>query len=204
MISISDNTASDTLIRVLGQDIMAETVRLSGHSRPHLLAPMLMTQQNTAFKMPANDDLRIAFENGNELQQAEIITNNMDRLSLAAIDFGVITANPRYIDTIEWFASNDDVASLFAYLDSYASSEARAIMAINPGIGEGAAKQWQYLGYKGGSEPGVLSMNFLAMRKNGEKFVVSAQWNDTENSLQESRFITLVTRLMDLLSRQNP
>ena len=75
-------------------------------------------------------------------------------------------------------------------------------MAINPGIGQDAARKWDYLGYKGGSEPGVLSYNFLLRSKTGKEYAVSVNWNNEEQSLQESELLALTTRLINLLAEQ--
>src|SRR3546814_8747417 len=59
------------------------------------------------------------------------------------------------------------------------SEQALAAMAINNGVGPVAAADWSYLGYKGGSENGVLSMSLLGQRKSdGKWFVVTASWNN--------------------------
>ena len=83
-----------------------------------------------------------------------------------------------------------------------APHETRNLLAINPGIGPDAAGKWSYFGYKGGSEPGVLSYNFLLRSKTDKNYSVSVNWNNGEDSLQESELLALTTRLVNLLSEQ--
>ena len=58
MISISDNTATDTLMRLLGREAIAAEVVASGHSAPSRMLPMLTTIE--AFALKAGDPARAA------------------------------------------------------------------------------------------------------------------------------------------------
>ena len=74
------------------------------------------------------------------------------------------------------------------------------ILAINPGIGAGLAKRFAYVGYKGGSEPGVISMTALLRDSAGKARVVSASWNNPAAAVDELAFVALVSRAVELLS----
>jgi hypothetical protein len=75
---------------------------------------------------------------------------------------------PRDIDTLEWFASAADVCRAFAALaakaDVPAAAPALRALALNPGVSidRGA---FTYVGFKGGSEPGVLTTSWLLRRR---------------------------------------
>lgn len=200
MISISDNSATDTLIAALGQKRLAAIVRASGHANPDDLLPLLTTQAVTGLKMPANAGLRDRFLAAGEKAQADILAQSGDALRLPKLDLSVYTGGPNQIDTIEWFASPADVARLLAMLDRDADPVTRAILKINPGIPPVNAGRWPYLGYKGGSEPGVMTMNFLARSKAGERYTIAAVVNDTATDVDQTGFIQLMTRLLDLLA----
>ena len=204
MISVSDNSATDTLIRVLGQDRLAEAVRTSGHSHPRDMLPLLMTQQVSALKMSARGDVRTAFLAATEDRQAAIIRDNAKRLTLADIDLSALAGKPQHIETIEWFASPADIARLMNHLRLHASAVARGIMAINPGIGRGDAKRWKYLGYKGGSEAGVISLNWLAQKQDGTWVAVTGSWNDPDKPVSTEIFLSLMTRVLNLAAKQSP
>ncbi len=202
MISISDNSATDTLIRVLGQDSLAKIVRSTGHHNPAELRPFLMTRQASALKMPLHGDRRDKFLAANPAERKNLLTTFDDALTLDSIDPRILTSKPNHIDQLEWFASPADMVNLLAYLYKNASADSRAILAINPGIGQDAARQWGYFGYKGGSEPGVLSYNFLLRSRMGKDYAVSVNWNDSSQSLQESELLALTTRLINLIADQ--
>ena len=200
MISISDNSATDTLIRVIGQDRLAAIVTATGHHDPIELRPFLMTRQASALKMPVHADRRGRFLAAGAVERETLLAEFDPDLTLDSLDFRILTGRPNFIDQLEWFATPRDMIRLLQYIDQNASAETRAILAINPGIGSDAARKWAYFGYKGGSEPGVLSYNFLLRAKSGQGYAVSVNWNDGEQSLQESELLALTTSLINRLA----
>ena len=202
MISISDNSATDTLIQVIGQDRLAGIVKATGHHKPEELRPFLMTRQASALKMPVHANRRAAFLAAGPAEREDLLAGYDRALTIESIDPRILTSKPNHIDQLEWFASAADMVRLLAYLHRNMSAESRAILAINPGIGQDAAGKWDYFGYKGGSEPGVLSYNFLLRSKTGKGYAVSVNWNNNEQSLQESELLALATRLASLLAEQ--
>ncbi|NCN85889.1 MAG: serine hydrolase [Sphingomonadales bacterium] len=202
MISISDNSATDTLIRVIGQDRLAAIVTATGHHDPAELRPFLMTRQASALKMPVHADRRGRFLAAGPAERETLLAEFDPDLPLDSLDFRILTGRPNFIDQLEWFATPQDMIKLLQYIDQNASEETRAILAINPGIGLDAARKWAHFGYKGGSEPGVLSYNFLLRAKSGQGYAVSVNWNNGEQSLQESELLALTTSLINLLAAQ--
>jgi len=202
MISISDNSATDTLIRIIGQDRLANMVQAAGHHDPEELRPFLMTRQASALKMPTHADRRARFLAAGPVEREKLLADFDSALTLDSLDSRIMTHSPNFIDQLEWFASPADMVRLLDYLRRNASAETRTILAINPGIGQDAASKWSYFGYKGGSEPGVLSFNFLLRSRTGKSYAVSVNWNDGEMSLQESELLALTTRLVNLLAEQ--
>lgn len=200
MISVSDNSATDTLIRILGQDALQSIVRKTGHGNAEEFTPFLMTRQVTALKTPANAKLLQAYLELSRSRRTGYLQQIDKLLTLESIDFGLVTSQPILVDTIEWFASPDDIARLLAYIDRNSSQTVRDILAINSGIGKDTVNNWRYLGYKGGSDTGIMSLNFLLESKQGQKYAVSVHWNDKQNPVKESRLLSLTTRLLNLLS----
>ncbi|WBY09684.1 hypothetical protein PIB19_10580 [Sphingomonas sp. 7/4-4] len=76
-------------------------------------------------------------------------------------------------------------------------ADARAVLSKNPGIGPVAGK-WQWVGYKGGSEPGVMNMTLLLQAKAGGWYALTGSWNDPAQAVSEGRFAALVTRAAEL------
>lgn len=200
MVSISDNSATDTLIAAIGAKKLAAIVRASGHAQPSDLTPLLSTQQVTGLKMTANAALRDRFLAADDAQQTRLLEEAGETLRLKNLDLSVYTGGPNQIDTIEWFASPADIARLLAMLERDADPVTRAILKVNPGIPPVSAGRWAYLGYKGGSEPGIMGLSFVAKGKQGERYIVSALVNNPEAEIDQPGFITLMTRLLDQLA----
>lgn len=201
MISVSDNGAADTLIHLLGRENIAARMRSAGHSDPSRNIPFLTTVEAFALKGNNFNDLRADFIAGDDADQRQLIAQNADRLTLANVDGVSFTAGPRFIDSLEWFASPGDVARVMADIKAKGSQQAMAALAINNGVGPTAAADWSWLGYKGGSENGVLSMTLLGERKSdGKWFVVTASWNNKNANVAAETLNALVTRLLALAS----
>ncbi|WP_411342128.1 serine hydrolase [Sphingopyxis sp. J-6] len=202
MISVSDNGATDTLIHLLGRERIEARMRAAGHSDPSRNIPFLTTVEAFALKGNNFGDLRPAFVAGDDKAQRGLIEANRDRLVLANVDGVSFIDGPRFIDSLEWFASPNDIARAFIGLRARRSTTLMSALAINNGVGPAAGEPWRYLGYKGGSENGVLSMSLLGERKaDGKWFVVTASWNDPKANLDTEKMVGLVTRLLALAAK---
>ncbi|MBL9065473.1 MAG: serine hydrolase [Sphingopyxis sp.] len=202
MISVSDNSATDTLIHLLGREAIEARMRAAGHSDPSRNVPFLTTVEAFALKGNNFASERTAFVAGDDAAQRELINTNQLRLTLSNVDGVSFAGKPRYIDSLEWFASPNDVAKLMIDLRKRNSPTAMSVMAINPGVNPGATKDWSWLGYKGGSELGVISMSLLGQRKSdGKWFVVTASWNNPDAPVATETMVGLVTRLLGLAAK---
>jgi hypothetical protein len=202
MISVSDNGATDTLIHLLGREKIEARMKAAGHSDPSRNIPFLTTVEAFALKGDNFADLRAKFAGADDRAQRRLIEDNGDHLVLANVDGISFTAGPRFIDSLEWFASPSDIARLMIDLRARKSDTAMAAMAINNGVGPVAGAEWRYLGYKGGSENGVLSMSLLGERKSdGKWYVVTASWNNPDANVKTETFVALVTRLLALAAK---
>lgn len=202
MISVSDNGAADTLIHLLGREAVEARLRAAGNSDPSRTIPFLTTVEAFALKGNNFAAERAAFLTADDEAQRALLDANRDRLVLKNVDGVSFGGKPRFIDSLEWFASPQDVARVLIDLKARGSQQAMAAMAINSGVGPVAAADWRYLGYKGGSELGVLSMSLLGQRKSdGKWFVVTASWNNPGGDAAAETINALVTRLLALAAQ---
>jgi len=202
MISVSDNGATDTLIHLIGREPIEARMRAAGHKDPSRNIPLLTTVEAFALKGDNFADLRLLFLRGDDTAQRRLIEDNRKRLILANVDGVSFTEGPRFIDSLGWFASPNDIARLMADLRARGSKPLLAAMAINNGVGPVAAADWSYLGYKGGSENGVLSMSLLGQRKSdGKWFIVTASWNNPAANVEAEPLVGQVTRLLALAAK---
>jgi beta-lactamase class A len=196
MIAVSDNSASDTLLLTLGRTAVERKLAQIGHSDPNKILPFLSTVEAFALKSPANNELRTRFLGANEAKQRQIVDTEKAKLGLDQVDDQAFANGPAFIGAIEWFASPDDLANLLNHIRLTRNDRMLEIMAVNPGISPTDAAKWNYVGYKGGSEPGVISMSFLLHSKSGQWYAISGSWNDPAKAVDERKFTALMTRLV--------
>ena len=194
MMSVSDNSATDSLLFTLGREAVERRLASIGHSNPDKTLPFLSTVE--AFALKANPALRDRFLKSSEAAQRDLLDTDAAALTLDKIDNDILSKGPTAIDTVEWFASPNDLLWLLNHFKAQKNDEALAIMGINPGLSPAAAKKWRYMGYKGGSEPGVMSMSFLLQSPSGKWTVVSGSWNNTAADVDIAKFAGYMERLV--------
>ncbi len=200
MISVSDNTATDTLIRLVGRERVAERVRATGHSDPARMLPLLTTEESFALKLspPA---LQAAWARADDAGQAQMLAQLDVPAIIAAGDVTALDAAPVAIDSVEWFASPMDIARVLDALRRRGDPRVLEILGVAPAMAGDLNRRFAYVGYKGGSEVGVLALSWLVRRPSGQWLAVTASWNDTRAAVDAQRFGDLVERLVRLAAR---
>ncbi len=200
MISISDNTATDILIRALGRERIERFAAQHGGASGPNAAPFLTTVEAGVLK--SNGALRdrwlaarTAEARRAVLASAPAGSFTVDRVSMEAL----AGERPGDIDRTEWFASPDNMARLLGWFATRGSSESRAILGISPTVAEVRPGGWRYVGFKGGSETGVISTNVLAQDAAGRWGVLSMHWNDTARAVDNNGFAQMSSRAAELL-----
>ena len=209
MIRISDNSATDVLIRTLGREKIEAMQAKVGIKAPAANVPFLTTME--LFKLKGVGQgalgrryLALDLKGKRKLLGGEVATTPGSAVGALFAD-----GKPVLIDQLEWFASPADLARTMAWLDAHRTTtggkEALRILAINPGPAAALAKRFAYVGYKGGSEPGVVSMTVLVRDKQGQgqerARVVSASWNNPAAAVDEMTLAALVSRAVELLDK---
>ena len=197
MISISDNTATDTLVSLEGEQL-DRFVTQAGVPR---LAPVLTTRQMFALKSPANADLATQWATSlAPSARRTLLDGNAARLRTTPVDPMMFAGKPTKIDTLEWFASPAETAGILDWLRKQGGETPLPLLAINPGIDPTTRGKFDYVGFKGGSEPGVVTLNFLVRRKDGRWLAIAAGWHRNDAGVEENRLIMLMTRALVLLA----
>jgi beta-lactamase class A len=201
MISVSDNTAADHLIHRLGRAaVEAELAALGNHSVARN-EPFLTTREMFALKLAAPASLRDAFAAGDTAVRERLLPR-VDVLTPTLAQASGWT-QPRSIDSIEWFASPADLAHAISALETQSREPGlaplRQILAINPGLQLDPAT-WSYVGYKGGSEPGVISTTWYLERSDGRTFVLSIILNDSTAEISTLGEVSVAEAAINLLA----
>lgn len=197
MISESDNTATDQLLMALGRERVEAAMAAMGVRDAARNRPLLTTLE--MFKIKAGPDAR-AHEAWARLDEAG---KRKHLRTIAAMPRDAVNdwSSPRGIDTLEWFASAADLTRMLLWLRDHTqageAAKGRGVLAINPGVPLDK-RAWPYVGYKGGSEPGVLAAAFLLRAPDGAWWTITGAWNNPQADVEAARFFDLLERAADL------
>lgn len=205
MISISDNTATDHLLAFVGRAAVEAAVKASGHSAPARMIPFLSTRELFALKLATTPAELTAYAHADVAHKRKLLSTFAARDLHEALKSAAGWEKPRQIDSLEYFASPDDLCKLMASLAAHAQVPAtapvKAILSLNPGIVDDTGA-YEYIGYKGGSEPGVLNLTWLLRRKGDDHWLfVSAGFNDRDHAIDETKGVFAATAARDYLAK---
>lgn len=183
MIAISDNTGADLLLHQAGRTSVERTVR-SWHGQVKRNTPFLGTRE--LFALKGADYPRHAKEylSRDAAGRLAYLSEVVDKLPLTSI---TAWPAPRELDSVEWFGSPADICRAYAGLAKSRDKRIGEVMSQNTGGIKLPAKEWPTVWYKGGSEPGVLDLSYLARTPSGRTFMVTAMASDPSAALNEDQ-----------------
>lgn len=194
MISISDNTATDQLIRVLGRERIEAYMRSTGHSADELNTPWLTTRELFLIK-GSSERILEAYSDGSPKDRAAIVGRLEDNPATQDQINAKLAEGPVAIETIEWFANSSDLAALLRTMRATSDPEAFRIMSINPALPANVAEGWDYVGFKGGSETGVLNMTWLLTDAQGRDHLLTLSWANSDAAVETQTLLLLAQRV---------
>ncbi len=202
MISISDNSATDILLHTLGREKVEAMLPVVGVKDPARNRPFLGALELFKLKGIEANNLATRYLAENEAGRRRMLDGEIAGLPLLLIKPTLFRdGKPVLIEQLEWFLSPADLVRVMDWFrrntEGPRGADARAVLSKNPGIGPVAGK-WQWVGYKGGSEPGVMNMTLLLQAKTGDWYVLTGSWNDPAQAVSEGRFAALITRAAEL------
>ncbi|NYT42929.1 serine hydrolase [Sphingomonas sp. R-74633] len=202
MISISDNSATDILLHTLGREKVEAMMPVLGIADPARNRPFLATLD--MFKLKGVAGLADRYLALDEAGRRALLNGEMTGIPTILIDATSFTQKiPKLIDTFEWFESPSDLVRVMDWLrrntEGPAGADARAVLSKNPGLPPEAKARWQWVGFKGGSEPGVINLTYLLEAKNGDWYVVTASWNDPAKEIEQGHFAALIAKAAELV-----
>jgi len=180
MISISDNTATDHLIHYLGRAAVSRQLDTFGNSVPALNKPLITTREFFALKgfhYPTLADTYLSLPK--KLRAAMLPA--IDAVPRDRIEGW---PEPRNIDEIEYFGTPADMCRALAGLWRQHTRPGQAPVDTALSIQDGglglARNRFPTVWFKGGSEPGVLTMNHLAATADGRVVMTSVMLADPD------------------------
>jgi len=196
MISISDNTATDMLLHLLGRENVERTMGAIGVAAAARNRPLLSTLELAAIKTGPAARLNL-WRAADEAGRRALLANDYADVTPAGIDVSRFSGNPLNLD-VEWYASPADLVRTMDWLRRNGDEATLAILAISSGLPAGQRGGFAFVGYKGGSEPGVINLTWLVRDSGGHWQVVTGSWNNREAPVDEARFSTLMARAVQL------
>lgn len=179
MISISDNTAADALVHIVGR---APIEALAPRNEP-----FLTTREMFALKTK-DASLRTDYRRDSS-QARRALLARLDAQPLPAV--ADLDTDPSLLD-IEWYFSPRELCALMARVQDL------PLMTINPGF---PRDPWRRVAYKGGSDWGVLNFTSYVTAKSGHSYCVTATWNNPQAQIDEGSAGLAFGSLLDYLSR---
>jgi beta-lactamase class A len=180
----ADQTAADHLLLTLGREAIAKD------------QPFLATREYQLIKH--GPDLESFLAKDALGRTAYLAAGNITQQKLAALQPG---PEPRAVGQLGWFASAAELVDLLdafrATTEAGEAARARRVLGTAAGPSQPDKDSWPFVGFKGGSEPGLISLNYLLRSAKGGWYALSATWND-EAPLDQARFSGLVARAIEL------
>jgi beta-lactamase class A len=195
MNSISDNTATDHLLHLLGREVIEKQMAVMGHAHPEWNRPLLSTREMTelrdkAANMPGREYAKLD-DAGKRKFLKEKFSGKADYEKL---DFDTAAYN-----LSEWFATPLDMAKAMAWLkrhseDNQPANPIRGILAAETKLTYDK-KIWPYVGFKGGSEDQILCGNWLLKNKNGRWYTFHMYCNSPKEKVEPEKFVKALQAL---------
>jgi len=183
MISISDNTATDVLLHLVGREVVEE---YAGDNRP-----LLSTKELFKLKATPNADLLEQYLTGDEAEKRAVLDQ------LAALPLPAPAAMPGgpTLD-VEWFFTPGELCDLMAGVQDL------DLMTVSPGVANPA--EWAHVAFKGGSEIGVLNLTHWLETEDGTAYCVVVTQNRADAAVDETLLSNLTRATIGLLGPSLP
>src|SRR4029453_18389800 len=178
MIFLSDNTATDMLINLVGRSAVEAALTATGMANPALNRPFLTTR--ATYILALDPALAKRYLAANEAGRRALLANTVDRLPLPEVLAAMRTLSTRStmggVGGVGWFASAGDICRAYAALAALSRrpglSPIGQVLSLNDDLLGLDPAVWTTTWRKGGVGPGVLALAYLATTRTGQSFVV--------------------------------
>lgn len=192
LLALSDNTAADLLLRVIGRD---RVEAIAGGLSPDGTAggrPFLSTRGLFAL-VGGPDERRRAWLAADEAARRTLLA---DAEAEPLVELAQVTG--AWPDDFDWTWSAADVLAILDRLRMQLGPipAARSLLTINRGLGIG---DWPFWGFKGGSSAGRMAFAVLLEHEGGEWFGIALANNTAPEALRPEAIVQLVKRAADQL-----
>jgi len=196
MISLSDNTATDMLINLVGRPALEAALTQTGMADPALDRPFLTTREIFTLKLRQWPTLAERYLAADQAGRRALLASTVDRAPLPAVAAAGSWIAPRAVTSLEYFASASDLCRVYASLAAMARRPGLApigqVLSLNDDGLQLDPAQWKTTWFKGGSEPGVLTLTFMATTRTGHSYVVTVLAEDPSQPINQTTAIPVI------------
>ena len=186
MISVSDNTATDLVMLHVGRDAIESSLGDLGMHDSERNIPFVTTRELSLLKWGVPKKERDEYIAADTSKRRTLL-DALPKHGATTAELTDVSASPAEIDSLEWFASPEDLCRVHAALHDLGAKNGlgpvRTILSVNPGFPLG--DEWTYVAFKGGSETGVMALSWLAERADGRTFVVAALLENSDGRIDD-------------------
>jgi beta-lactamase class A len=196
MTSLSDNTATDMLIHLLGRPAVQAALTRTGMADPALDLPFLTTREIFTLKLDQWPALADRYLAAGQAGRRALLARTVDQAPLPAVAAARAWTAPRAVNTLEYFASATDICHVYADLAALARRPGLApigqVLSLNDDALQLDPAQWQTTWFKGGSEPGVLTLAFMATTRTGHSYAVTVLAENPSQPINQATAIPAI------------
>jgi hypothetical protein len=175
MIFISDNTATDMLINLVGRSAVEAALTTTGMTNPAPNRPFLTTRETFILTLEQWPTLAKRYLAANEADRRALLANTVDRLPLPDVAAMRALGTRGDMGRLGWFASASDICHVYTSLAALSRrpglSPIAQVLSLNDDILELDPAQWTTTWRKGGVGPAVLAQAYLATTRTGQSYV---------------------------------
>ncbi len=204
MISVSDNTATDHLLHLLGRETIERQMDRMGDEHAQWNRPLLSTREMTLLR---NKKTGLPGRQYQQLDEAAKRAFLAEKFSGPA-GYEQLDFDTAAYDIAEWYATPLDMARALNWLrlhtePSQPAHLLRATLTVDTKLPHDPAI-WPFVGFKGGSEDQLLAGNWLLQHRSGRWYSFHVFWNNPQGPIDKDKLIAAVGTLLPAIQAQLP
>lgn len=202
MMSISDNTATDHLLYLLGRTRVEEQMQSMGHSDPTLNRPLSSTREMVMIRDKKAAGRGEKWRKLDEAGKRKMLDTEIAKLH----DYEAADFDTTAFDVAEWYATPSDMAHSLDWLRRHTGPDdsGRAllqVMTVETKL-KYDRKTWPFIGFKGGSEDQVLCGNWLLQHKNGKWYTFHVYFNNDKGKLKPEELGMVMQKMFAVIDAE--
>jgi beta-lactamase class A len=204
MISVSDNTATDHLIYLLGRERIERQMQAMGHGDPAVNRPLLSTREMTMLRDKNQNMPGRTYQKLDEPARRAFLAEHFR----GALDYEKLDFDTAAYNLAEWYGSPMDLARALAWIQRNTNADKpahlmRAILAVDPKLKLDRAV-WPFVGFKGGSESQLLAGNWLVEHRDGKWYTFHVFCNSPIEPVKPERMLPVIEQILGAIEPTLP